>query len=178
MPSIYHTNVEQGILAFGRRYDKFEKICGSNVPIHINHPIKRIVPILYHPDAHFVTKLGKLYVFEVLDSELNDENLIIADIMLACLCPNVSKVYFFVPKMKDQDKVMNLIVTVIDNLVSMGFNKKDPDFYAFYILKKEAKSPESVMEVLVRGAKEMDMTSKERKKMKTKSTPNPLPFSS
>jgi hypothetical protein len=170
MPTLYHTNVEQGILAFGKRFDKFEKICGSNLPIHINHPTKRIIPILYRPDVHFVTKLGKLYVFEVLDSELNDENLIIADILLACLCPNVSHVYFFVPRIKDQDKVMNLIVTITDNLVGGGFHNKElPSFFAFYVLKKEAKSPESVMEVLVRGAKEMDMTSKESEKKMIKS---------
>jgi len=169
MPSEYHTNVEKGILTFGKRYEKFERICGSNIPIHINHPMKRIVPILYHPDVHFVTKLGKRYIFEVLDSEMNDENLIIADILLACLCPNVSNVYFFVPKIKDQDKVMNLVVTIMDNLVGKGIHSKDlPNVYAFYILKEEAKTPESVVDVLVKGAKEMDMTSKERELKKQK----------
>lgn len=159
MVSQYHRNVEKGILAFGKRYEKFEKICGNNIPIHINHPIKRIVPILYHPDAHFVTKVGKLYIFEVLDSELKNENLVDADILLSCLSPNVSNVVFIVPRIEDQDKVMDLVVTITDNLVGRGFHNKElPKIYAFYILKKEATSPESVTEVLVKGAREMGIT--------------------
>lgn len=159
MVSQYHHNIEEGILAFGKRYEKFEKICGNNVPIHINHPTKRIVPILYYPDAHFVTKVGKLYIFEVLDSELRNENLIVADILLSCLCPNVSNVVFIVPKIEDQDKVVDLFVTITDNLVGKGFHNKElPKIYAFYILRKEAKSPESVTEVLVKGAREMGIT--------------------
>jgi hypothetical protein len=158
--SKYHHNVEKGILAFGDRYKKFEKICGSNVPIHINHPIKRIVPILYHPDAHFVTKIGKLYIFEILDSELQDENLIIADIILSMLCPNVSNVVFIVPRDEDQEKVWNLIVTIVDNLVGKGFHNKElpNNILTYYITKNEAKSPEIVAEILVRGAKEIGIT--------------------
>lgn len=138
---------------------KFEKVCGNNRPIHINHPMKKIVPILYRPDAHFVTKVGKLYIFEVMDSELNDENLITADILLSCLCPNVSNVVFIVPRIEDQDKVMDLVVTIMDNLVDRGWHNKElPNIYAFYILRREAKSPESVTEVLVKGAREMGIT--------------------
>ena len=159
MVSQYHHNIEEGILAFGKRYEKFEKICGNNVPIHINHPTKRIVPILYYPDAHFVTKVGKLYIFEVLASELRNENLIVADILLSCLCPNVSNVVFIVPRIEDQDKVIDLVVTITDNLVGRGIHNKElPNIYVFYILKKEATNPESVTEVLVKGAREMGIT--------------------
>jgi len=159
MLSTYHTNVVQGILAFGKKYKKFKKIYTSNIPIHINHPTKRMFPILYRPDVHFVTKLGKRYIFEVLDSELKDENLVIADILLACLCPNVSYVAFIVPKEKDQDKVMDLVLTVVDNLVAKGFqNDELPTVIgAFYILRSEAMSAESVTGFLVKSAREIQM---------------------
>ena len=150
MPSAYHANVEKGILAFGKKYKKFEKIYRSNVPIHINHPTKPTRPILYRPDVHFLTKLGKRYIFEILDSELKNENLIIADILLACLCPNASYVIFIVPTQEDQDKVMDLAFTVTDNLLSKGIPKKElPKGAVYYILRREAKTPETVKGILV-----------------------------
>ena len=160
MVSAYHRNVEGGILAFGRKYKRFAEINGSNVPIHINHPTKRMLPILYHPDAHFVTKFGKRYIFEILDSELKNENLIIADILLACLSPNTSKVIFIVPKDEDQIKVYDLIFPIMDNLVNNGVPKRKlPRVVAtLYILRSEAKTSESVTEILVNSAKDRGVT--------------------
>jgi hypothetical protein len=157
---VYHRNVEQGILAFGKKYKRFDKIHGSNVPIHINHPTKRTRPILYRPDAHFVTKFGRRFIFEIIDSELKDENLIIADILLACLSPNTSKVIFIVPREEDQDKVMDLILTIVGNLAIKGIPKKElPKVVAtLYILENEASSPEMVTEVLVKSAKDRGVT--------------------
>jgi len=160
LASQYHINVEKGILAFGKKYKRFSKICGSNVPIPINHPTKRMRPIHYHPDVHFITKVGKRYIFEVLDSELRDENLMISDILLACLSPNTSKVIFIVPKPEDQVKVWDLIQPITDNLVSKGFHNKElPRLMAtLYILRSEANTPESVTEVLINSAKDRGVT--------------------
>jgi hypothetical protein len=143
--------VERGILAFGKEHAKrFDKVCDSTTPIHINHPKKKMLPILYHPDAHFITRLGKRHIFEILDSELSNENLIIADILLACLSPNTSHLVFIVPREEDQDKVMDLAITITDNLLSKGVSQKElPKFRAvYYILRTEAKTPESVTEIL------------------------------
>jgi len=148
--SQYHSNIEKGIIAFGKKRKRFSKIFGSNIPIHINHPTKKMYPIIYRPDIQFVTKVGKRHIFEILDSELRDSNLIIADIVLACLSPNTSDVIFIVPKEKDQDKVSDLYQTITDNLIIKGISKKDlPKFNVFYILRSEAKTPESVTEILV-----------------------------
>lgn len=106
-------------------------------------------PILYRPDVIFVTKVGKRHIFEVLDSELTDANLIIANILQACLSLNTSMVIFIVKKEKDQDKVMNLAQTITDNLISKGISKRDlPRVNVFYILTSEAKSSETVTEIL------------------------------
>lgn len=157
MPNVYHKNVEQGLLTFGKKYKRFVKFLGTNDPIHINHPTKRMFPILYRPDVHFVTRVGKRYIFEILDSELKDDNLIISNILQACLSPNTSNVVFIVPREIDQDRVMDLALTVVDNLVIKGFHKNELPrvIAAFYILRKEAKTPEDVTEVLVRGAKDI-----------------------
>ena len=160
MVSVYHKNVEDGIVAFGEKYKRFDKIFGSNAPIHINHPTKRMRPILYRPDVHFITKFGKRYIFEILDSELKDENLIIADIILACLSPNTSKVIFIVPTEQDQDKVVDLILPLIANLTDKGVPKRElPRVVAtLFITKSEAKTVQSVTEVLVKSAKDRGVT--------------------
>ena len=148
--SQYHSNVEKGIRAFGKKYSKrFEKVCDSATPIHINHPTKKTYPILYRPDVILVTKFGKRHIFEVLDSELKDANLIIADIVQSCLSPNASEVIFIVPKEKDEDNVLNLAQTITNNLMSKGISKRElPRVHVYYILTSEAKSSEAVTEIL------------------------------
>ena len=117
-------------------------------------------PILYHPDAHFLTKFGKRYIFEILESELGNENLIMTNILLACLSPNTSKVIFIVPKPEDQGKVLDLILTITDNFVSKGIHNEElPSVIAtLYILRSEANTPESVAEVLITSAKDRGVT--------------------
>jgi hypothetical protein len=148
--SKYHSNVEKGIRAFGeKRPKRFRKVCDSGTPIHINHPRKKMYQILYYPDVIFVTKVGKRHVFEVLDSELGDTNLMIADIVQSCLSPNTSDVIFIIKKEKDENKVMDLAQTITDNLISKGIPKKDlPRVHVYYILTSEAKSPETVTRIL------------------------------
>ena len=160
MVNVYHANVEKGIIEFGKKYKRFEKVHGSTVPIHVNHPMKRMRPILYHPDAHFVTKFGKRYIFEILDSELGNENLIIADIILACLSPNTAKVIFIVPKQEDQTKISDLSLTIVSNLVNKGIPQKElpKSISALYILESEASSPKGVTEILIAGAKDRGVT--------------------
>jgi len=159
MVSMYHRNVQEGIIEFGRQYRRFEKIQGGKTPIHICHPTKKFV-ILYHPDVQFITKYGKRYIFEILDSELKDQNLIIANIIQACLSPNTSKVFFIVPREKDQDKVKDMAVTIVAKLQDLGAQKKEiPRTVAvFYILKNEAENPESVKRVLEVSARDRGVT--------------------
>ncbi len=144
----YHQKVQEGILLYGRAEEKLKKVCGDRIPIHIHHLTTR-KQILYYPDAHFVTKLGKLHIFEVLDSELKDQNLIIADIIQAYLSPNVLRIVFIVPTEKAQDVVSNLALTLCDKLVDMGIPKRElKEVRTLYMLRKEASSAEKVKEFL------------------------------
>lgn len=160
MVSVYHRTVEQGILVFGRKYKRFQRVNDDTIPIPINHPTKRMRPIHYLPDAHFVTKFGKLFIFEILDSQLHDQNLIIADILLSCLSPNTSKVIFIVKKPKDLETVNDLILPILANLASKGISRKElPKVVAtLYIRQSEATTPQSVAEVLVNSAKDRGVT--------------------
>jgi len=152
MPSDYHSNVEKGIIEFGKKYKIYKNIyVGSNRPIPINHPTQKKVPIQYRPDVYFVTKWGGLIIFEILDSEMKDENLLIADILLACLSQNVKKIFFITPTMEDSEKVQDLALTIISNLESKGASKKElPKVFAnLFILKDEAQTPDSVKKMLI-----------------------------
>lgn len=152
MPSDYHNNVEQGIIEFGKNYKTFKRICtGGSNPIPINHPTQKKVPILYRPDVYFVTKSGGLFIFEILDSEMKDENLIIADILLASLAQNAKKIFLITPTIKDDEKVQDLALTIIDNLTLKGASKKElPRVMAnLYILREEAQTPNDVKKMLI-----------------------------
>jgi hypothetical protein len=147
--SKYHNNVEEGIKAFGAKRKRFVKVLSDNMPIAINHPKRRMLPILYKPDVRFITKTGKQYIFEILDSEIKDFNLIIADIIQACLSPNTSDVIFIVPEEDDEDTVLNLAQTITDNLMCRGVPKRDiPTFHAYFILTNEAEDAETVAKIL------------------------------
>ncbi len=147
---IYHRTVQKGILAFGNKRG-FPKVHGDNVPIHIHHTTGRR-QILYHPDAHFITRHGKLYLFEVLDDELKKENLIIADVILAYLSPNVAKIFFIVPKPRDQDKIRDLSITIYDRLVDMGMPKRNlREVRVFFVLRREARSARKVANLIERN---------------------------
>lgn len=145
----YHRNVEDGILEFGRRR-RFPHVNGDNVPLHINHPFTR-KQILYRPDAHFITRHGKLVIFEVLDDEIGDDNLVIADIIQAFLTPNVLQIFFIVPVPNDQDHVKELAVTIYATLVNMGVPERNlKDVRTLYIARSEARSARRVANLLAR----------------------------
>lgn len=152
MPSDYHNNVEQGIIEFGKKYKIFKKIYSGNThPLHINHPTQKKIPVLYHPDVYFITKWGGLIIFEILDSEMKDENLIISDILLSCLSPNAKKIFFITPTINDSEKVQDLALTIISNLESKGTSRKElPKVIAnLFILKEEANNSNNITKMLI-----------------------------
>ena len=129
------------------------------MPIHIFHPYKRH-NILYYPDAQFITNGGRSYIFEILDSELKDQNLIVADVIQACLSPNTSKVFFIVPRGEDQDKVRDIAVTIVAKLEELGVSMREipRKVGVFYITRNEARTPESVVRILKVSAKDRGVT--------------------
>jgi hypothetical protein len=149
MPSKYHTNVQEGIIAFGKdkpQCKRFREVYGSNEAILINHPKGKFRPLVHYPDAQFVTNRGKRIVFEILDSQALKEDLIIADITFACLSPSIARIVFIAPTEKDQDRVKRVVTTIVANLLRFASPKsrfKKEIRYAF-ILREEARTPEAV----------------------------------
>lgn len=118
----YHKRVQEGILLYEERLgNKGSK--GEINPVHINSKSRK--QIIYLPDGHFRTKHGKRRIYEILDDQLNEHNLIIADIIQAYLTENVSLIMFIVPTQGDIEPVKELAVTIYDRLVRMGISQKD-----------------------------------------------------
>ncbi len=142
----YHKTVQEGILLYEKKQGNKGGVGESN-PIHINSRSKR--QIRYIPDGNFKTKLGKIRIYEVLDDELKHNNLIIADIIQAYLTENVSLIQFIVPAESEQEKVLELAVTIYDRLVQMGISDRDlRQVRTMYISKDEATSGQAVADKL------------------------------
>jgi hypothetical protein len=143
----YHRIVQDGILLHGHEQG-FPKVRGDNVPVPLNHPYIAKVH-LYRPDATFVSLHGKLHVFEVLDSQVHDDNLTIADIIQAYLTPNVARIVFIVPSERDQDRIQELALIVYARLVDMGVSEKDLRQVVFLAIRpSEARTSRQVADLL------------------------------
>jgi hypothetical protein len=157
----YHRAIQGGILRYGA--GRFPVVRGDNVPVHINHLTQKR-QILYRPDATFTTRHGLVWVFEVLDDQMHDDNLIIADIIQAFMTPHVSHIYFIVPTPKDQDHVEDLAVTMYDRLVQMGMPPRSlRRVSTMFILRREASSARSV-ETLLRRAMSSPLPQRARRR--------------
>ncbi len=145
--------MQDGILLYEERLgNKGGK--GEAHPVHINSSYKR--NIRYLPDGHFKTRIGKVRIYEVLDDELHDQNLIIADIIQAFLTENVSFIQFIVPTAEAEDKITELAVTIYDRLVQMGISQTDlRQVRVMSISRDEARNKESVANYLRSVTKEL-----------------------
>jgi hypothetical protein len=139
---------------------------GDNVPVHINHLTQK-QQILYRPDATYETSTGKVWVFEVLDDQMRDDNLIIADVIQAFMTPHVSTIHFIVPTPTDQKHAQDLVLTMYDRLVQMGMPRRSlRTVKVMYVLRKEAKSAHGV-EALLRRSMARPTPSRARRRRRT-----------
>ncbi|MFZ0698988.1 MAG: hypothetical protein WAN74_02175 [Thermoplasmata archaeon] len=146
----YHSIVQAGILLHGHEH-RFPKVRGDDTPIPINHPTRGKVH-LYRPDASFVSAHGKFHIFEVLDSQVKDDNLTIADIIQSYLVPNVARIVFIVPTFSDQERIQDLALIIYGRLVDMGIAERDLRAIRFlFITHEEARTARRVANLLGRA---------------------------
>ena len=156
MVSRWHKNIKQGILSFGSSHkNKFKEVyTGEQRPIHIVHPTKKHT-ILYKPDVYFKTVGRQIYIFEILESELNRDSEIIADITESVLTPNFAKLFFITPyNHKVVDKIIELWKVIVGTLDTL-YREKLPKFVAAYdISRKEARNIKSIIKLLEKQSKD------------------------
>lgn len=148
----YHTVIKKEIEGIAKASGKYKKI-GIEKKIPIPHPNQELM-FHYKPEAVLITKLGKKYIFEVLDDQLNDYNLIVADIIQSCLVENVAGV-IFISKNEEGLKLTKKLSSVIGSILEeKGFFKNEiPEVFVYAVSYEEVGSGK-LNEILTKFAKE------------------------
>jgi len=103
----------------------------------------------YKPEVHFTTKLTqKLVMFEVLDSQLRDRNLIIADIILSYLAPHAAKVIFIIPDKQREDEVYKLAHTIGAILEKKGVKTDERVKPLVYTISRDEAKSNGIVDIL------------------------------
>jgi ribosomal protein L1 len=107
---------------------------------------------LYYPDIRFKTRMGKICIFEIMDTEARKQALVVAHVVEAYFTPNVLKVIFIVRDEKDQQTVNRITDVVLGSLEDLGrrnLNQKVRFYYAI-VPPEESKSIDRVAKALVK----------------------------
>ncbi len=148
MVSKYHSTVEKGILLLGQEGIKQKKIKkvlrGNENPLSIvDHTTKYVVN--YQPDVYFILRNNKKLIFEVLDSEEQKQDIIIADVIRSFLVENVEALLFiYSGSESDYKRIMEALVTISRSLIYKGVNADEIPFdkSSTLLVRKERECPE------------------------------------
>lgn len=151
----YHKALKKGIVNIANDCKRYKK-AGIEKKIPIPHPTLELV-FHYKPEVVLETKNGKKYIFEVLDDQLNDHNLIISDIIQSYLLENVSKVFFISKSEKGSELTRKLSKVIGGRLEDNGFFKNTiPEVSVYTISYKEARNHLTLIKILKKYAKNDD----------------------
>jgi hypothetical protein len=150
--NFFHTILKKQIKKIAEESGKYKRInVEKNIPIP--HPNMDLV-IHYKPEVHLFTKTGKKIVFEILDDQLNDYNLILADIIQCYLVENVSKL-FLISKNKEGAKLATKLSKILGSILQeKGFFKTDIPKVMVYTITYEELNSGNPYEILRKIAKE------------------------
>ena len=121
MPSRFHKLVGNALIELGEDLTKSKKwktrftevFDGNKNPIKIINQFKRrTIGWNYYPDVYYTTKVGKKFIFEIIDSETINE--IIADYFQAVL--SYAHAVMFIPTPERHGEVKDVVDTLDDLL--------------------------------------------------------------
>ena len=158
MTTTYHKLIEDALIRFGESSQKFKACRGSSKPLPIVDPRSKLV-ITYKPDVYYEKKSNNKRInFEVLETELQKQDIIIADVIRSCLVENVERICFIYSsdKKKDSSRVEEALYTIVKGLSRKGVPAEElPTKLSNYpILSDEAKDITSVVEIISRLSEE------------------------
>ena len=151
MVTVWHKRVQKHLIKIGEESPRsFRNVYNDRRPIHFNHPMKKSVPLLYYPDARYETKTGRVYLFEVMDTEADSQAQIVAHVLEAYFTPQALKVFFIVQSEPERDTVAHITEIVIAKLLEMsqGALNTRIRFYHVVITPQDSKSKHRVAEIL------------------------------
>jgi len=148
MATKYHRQIEAILSTLGNEWEnhrRIKKACRGNLyPLSIVDPRSKLV-VNYHPDVYFILKNNRKLVFEILDSEKEKQDAIIADVICSFLVENVDGLFFIYPGPKSvETRILEALVTVYRGLVRKGVDPSElPNFKktgAYLVTKEEARN--------------------------------------
>ena len=132
MVNTYHSDVQSAIIKFGNNSKIQKKVRmvfeGNRRPLSLVDPVSKSV-VNYKPDVYYILRNNKKLIFEVLDSEEEKQDIIIADIIRSFLVENVEAVIFIYQGKPNIEKlILEALKTIYKGLVDKGIRPQDlPD---------------------------------------------------
>jgi len=129
MATEYHRKVEACLITLGsdwRSQKKIKKVYrGSERPLSIVEARSKLV-VNYQPDVYFILRNNKKLIFEVLDSEAEKQDIIIADVIRSFLVENVDGLCFIHPGPESvETRILEALITIYTSLVSKGVGESE-----------------------------------------------------
>jgi hypothetical protein len=158
----YHKQIEDALITLGEKWvglRKIKKVCrGSQYPLSIVDPRSKYV-MNYQPDVYYVLRNNRKLIFEVLDTEIEKQDAIVADVICSFLVENVDGLFFIYPEpASHKEIILEALVTVYKGLVRKGVVGSElPNFKktgAYLVTRKEASRPSKLKEKLIKYASE------------------------
>jgi len=131
---------------------------GNEHPLSIVDPrSKRVVN--YQPDVYFILRNNRKLIFEVIDSEGEKQDIIIADVIRSFLIENVDGLFFIHPGPESvENTILEALITVYKGLIRKGVDEYELPNYkktgAYLISREVAGDSDKLSEALTRYAEE------------------------
>ena len=125
----YHKKIESCLITLSNEWKSQKRIKrvyrGSEQPLSIVDPrSKRVVN--YQPDVYLVLKNNKKLIFEVLDSEREKQDIIIADVIRSFLVENVDGLCFIHPGPETvETRILEALITIYKGLIRKGVDESE-----------------------------------------------------
>lgn len=158
MATRYHKLMEDALVLFGGSSRKFKVFRGSSKPLSIVDASSKLV-INYKPDVYYIKRTNnKKIIFEILETELRKQDIIIADVARCCLADSVERICFIYSSEKEEDflRVQEALYTVVRGLSRKGIPAEElPTKLSNYpILRDEANDITSAVGIIRQLSKE------------------------
>ncbi len=146
MVTDYHKQVENTLIRLGTEWKDSKKIkgvCrGYERPLSIVDPRSKHV-VNYQPDVYYILRNNRKLVFEILDSELEKQDSIIADVICSFLVENVDGLLFIYPGPQSaENRILEALITIYRGLIHKGVGQAElpntKKIGAYLVTKEEA----------------------------------------
>jgi hypothetical protein len=158
----YHKTVETLLLKLGEEWKSGRRIKhvyrGCQRPLSIVDPREKLV-LNYQPDVYFILRNNKKLIFEVLESEAEKQDIIVADVIRSFLVENVEALIFIHPGPESvETAIIEALVTIYKGLVHKGVSPPELPIFKkmgpYLLTREEARDADKAKNKLIQYATE------------------------